>query len=674
MSSSGIVLYGADLSPCVRTVKLTLKALNLDYEYKEVNLQAGEHLSEDFLKKNPQHTVPVLDDNGTFLWDSHAIITYLVDKYGKSDELYPKDLVKRAIINQRLFFDASVIFAGLANVSGPFWISGITEVPQEKLDTIHRGLKLLETFLGNNPYLAGDSLTLADLSAGATVSALPAAVDIDSVEYPKITAWRERLNQIPYFKEINEAPAQAYVDFLRSKWTKLGDKKQTVKLTLKALNLEYEYKEVNLQAGEHLSKDYLEKNPQHTVPVLDDNGIILWDSHAIATYLVDKYGKSDELYPKDLVKRALINQRLFFEASVTFPGLYNIARPFWFEGVTEVPQEKLDTVHRGLKLLESFLASSSYLVGESLTLADLTAGPTVSGLRAVVDIESAVYPKITAWLDRLNQIPFYKEINEGPVQEYVAFLRSKWTKLGDKINSGNMLVVIESPPVYLHIMSNTGIILYGTDWSPCVRTVQLTLKALNLDYVYKEVNLQAGEHLSKEYLEKNPQHTVPVLDDNGIILWDSHAIAIYLVDKYGKSDELYPKDLAKRAIVNQRLFFEASVSYPGLSNIVRPFWFGGVTEVPQEKLDTVHRGLKLLESFLASSSYLVGESLTLADLAVGPTVSGLRAAVDIEPAEYPKITAWLDRLNQIPFYKEINEGPVQGYVAFLRSKWTKLGA
>ncbi|XP_017038704.1 glutathione S-transferase 1-like [Drosophila ficusphila] len=207
---------------------------------------------------------------------------------------------------------------------------------------------------------------------------------------------------------------------------------RTVKLTLKALNLEYEYKEVNLQAGEHLSKDYLEKNPQHTVPVLDDNGIILWDSHAIATYLVDKYGKSDELYPKDLVKRALINQRLFFEASVTFPGLYNIARPFWFEGVTEVPQEKLDTVHRGLKLLESFLASSSYLVGESLTLADLTAGPTVSGLRAVVDIESAVYPKITAWLDRLNQIPFYKEINEGPVQEYVAFLRSKWTKLGDK--------------------------------------------------------------------------------------------------------------------------------------------------------------------------------------------------------------------------------------------------
>ncbi|XP_017014761.2 glutathione S-transferase 1-like [Drosophila takahashii] len=224
MSSSGIVLYGVDLSPCVRTIKLVLKALNLDYEYKEVNLEAGEHLSENYLKMNPQHTVPVLDDNGIFLWDSHAIAAYLVDKYAKSDELYPKDLVKRAIINQRLFFDASVIFASVANVTGPFWINGITVVPQEKIDTIHRGLALLEAFLSSSPYLAGDSLTLADLSTGPTVTALPVAVDIDPEVYPKVTAWLDRLNQIPYFKEINEAPAQGYVDFLRSQWTKLGDK------------------------------------------------------------------------------------------------------------------------------------------------------------------------------------------------------------------------------------------------------------------------------------------------------------------------------------------------------------------------------------------------------------------------------------------------------------------
>ncbi|XP_017014974.3 glutathione S-transferase 1-like [Drosophila takahashii] len=223
MSKTGIVLYGTDLSPCVRAVKLTLKALELDYEFKEVNLQAGEHLSEDYLKKNPQHTVPVLDDNGTFLWDSHAIAAYLVDKYGKSDELYPKDLVKRAIINQRMFFEASVIYAAIANVTRPFWINGITEVPQEKLDTVNRGLQLLETFLTSSQFLAGDSLTIADFCTGPVVSAIPCAVDIDPAVYPKITAWLDRLNKIPYYKEINEETTKNFVAFLRSKWTKLGD-------------------------------------------------------------------------------------------------------------------------------------------------------------------------------------------------------------------------------------------------------------------------------------------------------------------------------------------------------------------------------------------------------------------------------------------------------------------
>ncbi|XP_017025003.1 glutathione S-transferase 1-like [Drosophila kikkawai] len=221
MSSTGIVLYGVDMSPCVRAVKLTLKALDLEYEYKEVNMQEGEHLKEAYLKMNPQHTVPTLDDNGTYLWDSHAIATYLVDKYGKSDELYPKDLVKRAIVDQRLFFDASVIYASLASLVAPFWLNGVTELPQEKLDSAHRGVKLLETFLDSGKYLVGDTLTLA----GPTVGALKAAVDIEPTVYPKVTAWLDRLNEISYYKDIDEEPAQGYVNYLRSQWTKVGDQK-----------------------------------------------------------------------------------------------------------------------------------------------------------------------------------------------------------------------------------------------------------------------------------------------------------------------------------------------------------------------------------------------------------------------------------------------------------------
>jgi len=215
MSSSGIVLYGTDLSPCVRTVKLTLKVLNLDYEYKEVNLQAGEHLSEEYVKKNPQHTVPMLDDNGTFIWDSHAIAAYLVDKYAKSDELYPRDLVLRAQVDQRLFFDASILFMSLRNVSIPYFLRQVSLVPKEKVDNIKDAYGHLENFLGDNPYLTGSQLTIADLCCGATASSLAAVLDLDELKYPKVAAWFERLSKLPHYEEDNLRGLKKYINLLK---------------------------------------------------------------------------------------------------------------------------------------------------------------------------------------------------------------------------------------------------------------------------------------------------------------------------------------------------------------------------------------------------------------------------------------------------------------------------
>jgi glutathione S-transferase len=53
--------------------------------------------------------------------------------------------------------------------------------------------------------------------------------------------------------------------------------------------------------------------------LVEEDGFTLWDSHAIMAYLVEKYGKDDSLYPKDLRKRAIINQRLHFENGILFP-------------------------------------------------------------------------------------------------------------------------------------------------------------------------------------------------------------------------------------------------------------------------------------------------------------------------------------------------------------------
>lgn len=110
----------APSAPC-RSVLMTAKALGVDVNVKPVNLFAGEHMTPEFLKLNPQHNVPTIDDDGFVLNESRAICTYLVRKYGKDDSLYPKDVQKRALVDQRLYFDMGSFYDKFAKVYVSIW-------------------------------------------------------------------------------------------------------------------------------------------------------------------------------------------------------------------------------------------------------------------------------------------------------------------------------------------------------------------------------------------------------------------------------------------------------------------------------------------------------------------------------------------------------------------------
>lgn len=105
-----LILYYMTVSPPSRAVLLTIRNLKLKVDIKNVNLMAGEHMSPDFLKLNPVHQIPVLVDGGSALCESRAIMAYLANSRQPGGSLYPTDPLKRAVVDQRLYFDATVVF------------------------------------------------------------------------------------------------------------------------------------------------------------------------------------------------------------------------------------------------------------------------------------------------------------------------------------------------------------------------------------------------------------------------------------------------------------------------------------------------------------------------------------------------------------------------------------
>uniref|UniRef100_A0A034W8W3 Glutathione S-transferase 1 n=1 Tax=Bactrocera dorsalis TaxID=27457 RepID=A0A034W8W3_BACDO len=212
-----LVLYGFERSPPVRAVLLTLNALNLEFELIPVDTFKGEQNSEEHLKKNPAHTIPVLEVDGKYISDSHAIIAFLASKYGKDDSLYPKDLYQRAIVDQRLHYENGVIFNETMKQRLRALFS--SEQPQAAAEEAFKAVRdvytVLETYLNQNKYMATDHLTIADFSLLTTVTVLNLVVPVVADKWPKLTAWLENMKQLPYYEKANAKGLKATEDVIK---------------------------------------------------------------------------------------------------------------------------------------------------------------------------------------------------------------------------------------------------------------------------------------------------------------------------------------------------------------------------------------------------------------------------------------------------------------------------
>jgi glutathione S-transferase len=166
---------------------------------------------------------------------------------------------------------------------------------------------------------------------------------------------------------------------------------------------------------------------------------------------------------------------------------------------------------------------------------------------------------------------------------------------------------------------------------------------LGLDIEVVDVDLNAGQHNTPAFLEVNPNGQVPVLDDDGLILFESLAINLYLAKKYG--GPLTAASLKEDALITQWSFWAAKEVEDVLITILvnrmmlpEPDRNPAAADAAERQLQ---KPLAVLEAALNRYDYLVGNRFTVADLNVSIVMSLInRLSLDI--ARFPKVRAWLD--------------------------------
>ncbi|MBX2832589.1 MAG: glutathione S-transferase family protein [Rhodospirillales bacterium] len=188
--------------------------------------------------------------------------------------------------------------------------------------------------------------------------------------------------------------------------------------------------------------------------------------------------------------------------------------------------------------------------------------------------------------------------------------------------------------------------------------VRLLLSMMGQPFEYIERDIMKGETRTAEYIEKiNPNGKIPALVlDDGRVLAESNAILTYLAE----GTNFIPVDRFERAEMMGWLFFEQYDHEPNIAVLISWHAFKGLPEhadifVPMKEA-AGKRALDLMEKRLSAHNWLVGESLTIADIALyAYTHRAELGKISLEP--YPGIRAWLDRFAALPGYVPITWTP-----------------
>jgi glutathione S-transferase len=206
-------------------------------------------------------------------------------------------------------------------------------------------------------------------------------------------------------------------------------------------------------------------------------------------------------------------------------------------------------------------------------------------------------------------------------------------------------------------LSGGAVKLYMNPMSANARRPRLVSRLCGLALEEALVHLQRGEHHTPDFLRLNPNGRIPALQDGDFVLWESGAICQYLANKAGRTD-LWPADPREQADVSRWQFWNhtqwaAPLGVLTWELLMKRLSGKGPPDdgLVQAKLAEFDVHARLLDRHLEAHEWLAAGRLTLAEVAVGCTLSWWKpTALPLE--RHPHLWRWFSRIRALPAWEE----------------------
>ncbi|MBD2259179.1 glutathione S-transferase family protein [Pseudanabaena sp. FACHB-2040] len=190
-------------------VRLLLTQLQIPFDYVELDIVEGETRTADYLTKNPNGKIPLLEvAPNQYLAESNAILMYL----SEGTDYLPSDRWARSQVLQWMFFEQ---YSHEPNIATPrFWLNHLPSLNDYqkialpyKQEQGYAALDVMEVHLGHHPFLVAERYTVADIALFAYTHVAPEG-NFDLSRYPAIRRWIEQVQQQAGHISITQVPGK----------------------------------------------------------------------------------------------------------------------------------------------------------------------------------------------------------------------------------------------------------------------------------------------------------------------------------------------------------------------------------------------------------------------------------------------------------------------------------